>query len=62
MGEVQLKITPVQSLQQKYNLINKKQKAKELGISIRTLLRWINKDKIKYTYIPGSTKRWFFKK
>ncbi len=49
MGEVELK------------LITKKEKARELKVSIRTIDRWVLQDKIKYTYLPNSKRKWFFK-
>lgn len=31
--------------------------AKESGISLRTLYRWLSQGKIKYFYLPGDTKK-----
>lgn len=61
MGEVELKIVPDRTLQEKYHLISKRDKASKIGISTRTIDRWVLQDKIKYTYLPNSKRKWFFK-
>ena len=42
------------------NLLSKKEKAQELGISYRTLDRWIKKGKVKdWITVRGSKHKWF---
>lgn len=41
------------------NLLNKKEKAAELHISIRTLDRKIKSGKIDYITVKGSKRKWF---
>ncbi len=47
MGEVQ------------FNLLTKEEKAKELGVSIRTMTRWIKKGKLDWMMLPTSQRRWY---
>lgn len=51
-------------------LISKKEKAEELGITTRTLDRWVESGKIDFYYLPdksrkqsksGRHRRWFFR-
>ena len=44
------------------NLLTKKEKAQELGISYRTLDRWVKSEKIKYFMVNKSKRKWFIPK
>jgi excisionase family DNA binding protein len=41
------------------NLLTKEEKAKEMGVSKRTIDRWIKKEKITVINVPKSKRRWF---
>jgi len=52
------------------DMLDKTGKAQELGVSIRTLDRWVEQGKIQFYYLPdaytkesktGRHKRWFYK-
>lgn len=47
-----------------FELLSKAEKAKELGVSIRTLSRMIKEGQLDWTILPesNSRRRWFFKK
>lgn len=47
------------SLVKETNLLTKAEKAAELGISYKTLERWIKKGKISYIRVSKSKHKWF---